>query len=363
MASTDELTQLDDAAKALDGEASKADGGDVSAREMMAVFRKDEDGTNALKETMSTYSTASIEGVTKKGDKMLPAKDMPACLAALKGLIDQAKAKNAKKAKKWEFRASPHELFGKSLDDTLVAFLMWARVAANVDDQDDDDDGKAGMVNIHKAFRRLEAYADWMEENGDELLAVPMTAKSVVPALKAWAMSLSYAADGTLVWWIDMASIDHKAIKETVSVEDSMRCFVWLAHAVVYDEKAQLNGLTFVENCASLSFWQTMTLAPMKLSVKLDKLTMGVIPVKMKLLLILDTPRWMNVLMKIFSLFMSKKLMKRMRTYKKEWEKVAEMVGAECIPKGFGGCAGTLTVDPVIDAYLAKEGVGAMAIS
>ena len=197
--------------------------------------------------------------------------------------------------KKWDFRTSPHELMGKTLDDTLVAFLMWARVAQEKDDQDDDDEGKTGMINVHKAFRRLDTYAEWMEDTGEDLVKTPLTAASVQKVLKVWGMQMSHSKDGMLVWWIDMGVIDPKAIRDDVSLEDSLRCFVWLAHVAMYDPKAQANGMCILENMASTGFWASMTMVPMKLGVKLDRLTMGVIPCKMKLIVILDTPRWMGI--------------------------------------------------------------------
>jgi len=335
---------------------------------MLKSLAKVSDGTDIMKETMISYSSTSVDGVTKKGDLMHPASDMPGCVTKVKEMIEAAKAKAKKpeKAAKWEFRTSPHEHLGKTLDDTLVAFCMWARVASEADEQDADDEGRSGMVNIHKAFRRLEAYADWMEENGAEIVARPLTVASVAPALKAWAMSMSYTQAQQLAWWVDMGTIDLEAIKGGeggVTLEDSFRSFVWLAHVAMYDAKCQANGLVFVQNVASMGFWGMMTMVPMKLSAKLDRLTIGVIPCKMKLIICLDCPRWMNILMKLMSLFMSKKLMKRMKVYKKEWHTVAEHLGAGCIPKGFGECGGTLTTDPIVDPYLAREGIAAIAIS
>ena len=189
-----------------------------------------------------------------------------------------------------------------------------------------------------------------MEETGDDLTARPLVASSVLPALQAWCMSSSYDKEGRLVWWVDCARLD-KALLKTIPVEDSLRAFVWYAHAVMYDGHAQGNGIVFVEDIAQLGFWSAMTLVPMKLSIKLDRLTIGVLPVKMKLLLIFDSPTWMDIMMKMFSVFMSKKMRSRMVVYKKEWHVLTERLGQECIPAGFGECGGTLSTDPVLAAY------------
>ena len=301
MDAADLAMAIDEANKVpvVEGEEEK-----MSARQMISAIGKVSGDTNVIKESMNTFSSSSMEGVTKKGDVTHPANDMPGAIASLKAHIETAfgKAKKEKDKKKWAFRTSPHAQFDKTIDDTYVAFLMWARVSA--DDDDDAGDvrnGASGKINVTKAFRRLETYADWMEETGEDLVTPPMTAKSVVPAMKAWAMSFSYGKDGQLIWWVDMGSLDLKAIKgdeATLTIEDSLRAFVWLAHAAMYDPKAQANGMAFVENIAHMGFWASMTMVPMKLGVKLDKLTMGVMPVKMKVLLCLDCPRWVSVMMK-----------------------------------------------------------------
>ena len=48
---------------------------------------------------------------------------------------------------------------------------------------------------------------------------------------------------------------------------------------------------------------------------------------------------------------------------KKEWAVPADLYGAENVPAGFGECNGQLKSDPVVDPYLATEGVAAVSIS
>ena len=68
-----------------------------------------------------TFSMAS--GKNKKGDVCLPSKDLGPALASLKSMIEAAKLKaKGKKLAMWEFRSSPHEQFGRSLDDAFGAF-------------------------------------------------------------------------------------------------------------------------------------------------------------------------------------------------------------------------------------------------
>merc|ERR1712008_542911 len=103
---------------------------------------------------------------------------------------------------------------------------------------------------------------------------------------------------------------------------------VWYAHFVMYNENAQNNGMVFIES---------MTLVPMKLGVKLDRLTIGILPIKMKSLYILQSPRWMEIFSKVMGLFMSKKM--------KECSGIEDIVGKECIPQPFGELEGALSLD------------------
>jgi hypothetical protein len=54
--------------------------------------------------------------------------------------------------------------------------------------------------------------------------------------------------------------------------------------------------------------------------------------------------------MKFMSVFMSKKMRERMIILK-DWNKIEEIVGKECIPKNFGKLEGSMEVDPVEAKY------------
>ena len=326
-----------------------------TGKEMAAAIAKGSDGTNLFAETRKTFSMAN--GKTKKTDILVPTKDLKGALASLKEMVEAAKqkaaAKGGKKFKKWDFRSSPHAQFGRSLDDVFAAFLMWAQVSA-----EDDDDGTGassrafwaakGVMNVSKAFRRLESYAEWMEDTGTELTEPPLAFDPA--AHKTWAMTTSVAASGELIWWIDMAGMDLSAVKAT-PVLSTFRYFVWYAHAVMYDANAMEHGMSFCECVGPVSFWSAMTLIPMNLSAKLDRLTIGTLPVKMKCIMILDPPKWMAVMMSIMGAFMSAKMKRRMMQLKKPdcWAGPAAQWGAGCVPRGFAECGGANTADPIMN--------------
>jgi hypothetical protein len=264
---------------------------------MIKAMNKSSDGTNYMAESMKTFSMS--EGKNKKGDVSVSTSDMGGALAAIKSMIQTAKQaapEGSKKSNMWEFRASPHVAMGKTLDQTFISFLMWARTGFP-GEEDEDEGATAGLINVSKAFRRLEAYAEWMEDSAEDLTA-PLTFASVKAAVEAWQMKTSYDSHERLVWWIDLGRLDMPTIRAT-PVEDSFRAMVWFSHAVLFDAHAQQNGMVMCESLGRMGFYSMMTLVPMKLSAKIDRLTIGVLPVKMKLILCLDSPRWMSIMMKV----------------------------------------------------------------
>lgn len=326
----------------------------TSVKEMVSTINKHSDGTNVIGESIKTFSNP--DGSTKKND--LLSNSLESALELLKELIELAKSNPKLKDKhkvKWNFRTSPHAQFQKTLDDTFCAFLLWARVFDDEEEEgagEGDGDGNEGerTINVSKAFRRLESYAEWMEETADDLTEPELTSSSVETFLKAWAMNTSIDKDERLAWWVDMKAVDMDKVKH-IDPKDSLRAFVWYAHAVMYNENAQKNGLIFIENLDKMGMIATFSLMPMKLSTKLDRLTIGVLPIKMKALYMLDIPRWVSIFMKFLGIFLSKKMKKRLIVLK-EWSALEEIVGGkERIPVGFGKSDGSLAVDLVEDMY------------
>ena len=345
----------------------------TTALGMAAAMKDASKGTDVIGESVKTFSMMG-GGKNQKGDVLMSADNVAGAIELIKKMIADDTAKKPAKAGKWAFRASPHAAFGKTIEDSFAAFLRWAQVGS-----DDEEEGGSPTqeVNVSAAFRRIEAYAEWMEGNAAELAEPPLTAQSIEAALRCWCSQATYDADGRFVWWLDFKKLDKAAIKaETVT--NHLRSMVWYSHAMMYDEKAQANGMVIVEDAAQMGFWTAMTLVPprticrqfttthtppqspptaqvpMDLGVKLDRLTIGILPIKMKLMLIADSPRWMSIMMGIFSRFMSKKMQKRMVVVKGDaeaWATVASSVGGkQYCPPGFGEMGGTAP-DPVAAKY------------
>ena len=189
-----------------------------------------------------------------------------------------------------------------------------------------------------------------MEETGTDLIEPKLTASSVKRTVDAWCMNASYDSEGHFLWWLDMSRVSIESIKNDHTPEDSLRAFVWYAHAVLYDDNAQKNGFKFVCNYDKLGMVTSFTLLPAKLATKLDRLTIGVLPLKMKNMVLLDSPTWVNIFMGLISIFMSKKMKQRIVNVK-DWGKVEEMFGLDTTPKKFGKIEGKLEEDVIEKKY------------
>jgi len=306
---------------------------------MTSALNQHSDGTNLIQESIQTFSNP--DGSNKKGDAILYTQEK--AFQLLQQLIVQKQTeasksttnpkKKAKMISTWNFRTSPHEEFDKTLNDLFLAFLVWAKIK-------DEDKVKLSLkedgeyFNVSKAFRRLESYAKFMEDTGEELINPPLTKSSVQSCIEAWAMTSSIDNQGRHVWWIDFAQIDQATLHERYTVTESFRACVYFAHQVMYDANAQSNGMVFVENVNKIGFVDALTLRPMKLSTKVDRLAIGVLPIRMVACYILDMPKWMNVFMKLMGVFMSSKMKNRIHNVD-DRSTLKNLLGIDCIPASF----------------------------
>jgi hypothetical protein len=234
-----------------------------------------------------------------------------------------------------------------TLEDTYAAFVQWA---IKEDDESESSSDMEVAFNVSKAYRRVENYADWMDENAEDLVEAPLTADSVKEAWKAWGMKTTIDKNGNFVWWLDFKQLDRDAIKNKVPLKDSFRFMVWFAHFVMFNENAQNNGMLFIEAVNHAGFIECMTLVPMKLGAKLDRLTIGILPIKMKALYVLQSPGWMSIVSKFMSLFISKKMKERVHILE-EFSEIENTVGKENVPMPFGELDGEMASDLIEAKY------------
>ena len=233
--------------------------------------------------TRETFGMA--EGNAHKNDVM--AEEFEIALETIKVMLAEVKDEHPK----WQFTLTPLEQLNSTLDDVLSAFVMWSK-----------KDGETSF-NVSNAFRRLDSYATWMEQHRSDL-ETPLTVDSIRAAAQAWQLKLTHATSGAVVWWIDLGSIDVASIKSSISHSDSLRYVVWLTHVVILDKSTQEHGMLVVQNMGSKRMIETMTMIPMDLGTKIDRYTIGVLPIKMKAFYIFNHRPWLGLLLGITKVFM-----------------------------------------------------------
>ena len=237
-----------------------------------------------------------------------------------------------------------------------------------------------------------------------------LTFQSIEAAAKIWDIQITYDDQQKFVWWIDLGKLmtvdnddddddkkddkdnndDHgsgntngsntskstkKKKKKTTTKEkkkkasgnaiksldpnEHLRYVVWFAHLVMFDEHARKNGAIIVEDLAHIGFWALATLLPHDLSAKMDRLTIGILPVKMKGIYVFGAAGWMNLLMTLMKPFMSKKMRDRMQLVsscktRQDMQTYCEnLVGGKAnIPSGFCGLEGGARRDSVIEQFI-----------
>jgi len=222
---------------------------------------------------------------------------------------EQATAKKKLPFSSW-MDLVPLEQFHVTQSTFIKAFLKWT-----IKDREDVEEGKEEsklIVNASKARRRMDAYFEWMKDNmAEEMANNPLTLESIIEAQSIWELQSSYTEDGKFCWWFDIAKMDQKALKKMPPTAH-MRYIVWYSHLVMFDTKAQDNGSIMIEDLDKIGFWNGMTLVPMEVGTKMDRFTIGVLPIKMKGIYMFGCARWMNLMVGLMKPFLSKKMRERL---------------------------------------------------
>jgi len=251
----------------------------------------------------------------------------------------------------------PLEEFHATQNQFLKAFLRWA--IKDKEDVDDKDENKHLIVNASKARRRLDSYFDWMKDNmAKDLSERPLTLESVSEVAKIWDLQTTHDEEGRLVWWFDLSRMDFEKTKAADAMEQ-LRYVVWYSHLILFDKKAQENGIILMEDFNKIGFWKCMTFMPMELSAKMDRLTIGVLPCKMKAIYMFGAARWVNLMMTLMKPFLSKKMRGRLivvtETMAPDRQKyVDDLINRENIPDGCMGLQGGTPIDAMYEKFKKK---------
>jgi hypothetical protein len=323
--------------------------GDVTLSQMKNVFSTEiTDGGKKKTMWSMTMETMGMAG-GKDGDGDLWIETLEQGVSMLKKYIKEKDVKLAEEQatakKKLPFDAwmdlVPLEEFHVSQTTFLKAFLKWA-----IKDKEDMTGKESKLtINASKARRRLDSYFDWMKENmAEDIAENPLTLDSVSHVQDLWEIQGSYDKQGRFCWWFDVGKMDLKETKN-LSPQDQLRYIVWWTHLVMFDAKAQDNGITMIEDLDKIGFWGAMTIIPMELSTKMDRLTIGVLPVKMKGIYMFGCARWMSLMMALMKPFLSKKMRGRLIVVSDSEDRQEfsdNMLERDNIPDGFCKLQGEL---------------------
>ncbi len=302
---------------------------------------------HVFKEYISVVQGA--EGIDLKGDVL--AAGMDEGLTLLQNMVRIAGT--ASKDEDWSFSLAPLEDFGRSTDDVLLAFLRWAAVDTHSSHYEKTCQLDGGVnyspflsspltemkrLNVSKAFRRLTSYIQWMHSVKSHLADPPITYESISPSLSIFAFHVTHDSCDRLVWWVNLGKTDMTAVKSQ-SPRETIRMFVWVAHLLFLDDRAQTNGLVIVDDMSEIGFWSYMTMLPLEVGISIDRFLISVTPLKAKNVVLMHRPKWMEIGYGFLSWFLTDKMRNRvtMVSNGEEAETLERVVGgADFIPKDFG---------------------------
>lgn len=333
------------------------DENNVSTWEFMNSFSKLGTSWNhVVSEYVSVVQGA--DGKDMKGDTYATEVD-----EALKMLQVMLKESAATSNEDWSFSTSPLGSFSKTVDDVLLAFIRWSMVD-NYHDNPDDGNSCARIgginhppsdtekINVSKAFRRLTSYQQWMQSVSSDLQD-PLTYQSIESTLSIFSLHVSHDECGRLVWYVNLGKTDLANLK-SLSPRETTRMFVWIAHLLFLDEKAQTNGLVVVDDMSDIAFWDYMTMLPIQVGISVDRFLISVTPLKAKNVVLMHRPKWAEIGYSLLSWFLTKKMKSRVTmVVKGEENEILKKVvgGSKYIPADFSDVEGLLMKDIIAQRY------------
>ena len=231
---------------------------------------------------------------------------------------------------------------GRTVEDVHRTFLLWSQKPA---------DREADSFNVSKAFRRLTAFADYTTSMFDKYFTSPvdMEAADIVAASELMEILVPRETDaktGAVVWIMDMGGWDLRKFADLealgTSHEAIMRWFFAFMVTSMWDEATAIHGAIIVEAFGDMGFRGMMKMQGLFKPIEddLNKMFYGVMPFKMKAVVLVGCPWWLSALIAFMRLFISKKMSARIKNLSDE-DTVKELGGPDALPVGFlsGTCA------------------------
>ena len=286
----------------------------------------------------------NMEGKDKKGDKIFTG-DSAGALDAFKEMLPTPKEGDFS----YELRGvhlGKSIAKGKTKDDVYKAFLFWSQK---------DEDVTANRFNVSKALRRFETFAKTQEKHYSETgwFKDPVYFRNMDNVREAFPIDVSKdpltgtpkekSLDGCLFWGIDLSKVKSFDLEKLGVTPVELARWMWyLLLASVFDKVSQHPGVVLCENIGYMGLGDMMSFSSALKPVEkdLNQLFYGCMPLKMKKIIIVNSPWWINILLGIMRLFMSRKMSSRIKndTMEKMYSRVG---GKKSLPKGCMGGEGS----------------------
>lgn len=272
----------------------------------------------------------NMDGDEQKDDQVITGNQEEA-LKALQALVTKDKQDSEAKSTLWDFRSVHlgHGIAkGKSIDDVCYSFLRWCQK---------EEDRTSNRYNVTKAFRRMKAFAQFADKHFDTYFSTPidMCEPEIQTAQKMLNFQICQQLSkcGAVIWVIDLASVDTKV---DVSEVGMMRINWYIMLASLFDPPVQTEGIIMLQSLA-ISFGTMIKINSKFKSIEkeLNTLFYGTMPLKMKCCILVGSPWWITVLLRIMRLFISKKMSARLVNIDLEGMH-ARVGGSHLIPGNMG---------------------------
>jgi CRAL/TRIO domain len=290
----------------------------------------------------ATLQTFNMRGGKDKNDDTLCA-SLEDAMIVLESMVEP-KRQAGSNGGAWDFSLTPLEDFDANEKDLLRSFVLWSRKQEQhqTQQQQQHDEKTAAttskpqplIYNVSKAFRRLESYIEWMNQNARDF-NFKNSEISMKDIARVWDMKMTHDKQGRLVWFCDLEALDFDYIKHKLPHDDTLRYLVWLVHLILFDKGTQENGVVLVYSIGKVGLIESLTLVPLELQHKFDSLSIGRLPIRVESIIMFNNPTWMKVVMALVTPFLSRKMTRRLKLIKRLEDPrqiLEDVLGSNCFP-------------------------------
>ena len=347
------------AEKNSDGAAAAVDG--VDARHVTQLFNSEINGMDGKRYSFlsATLETFGMRGGHDKKDDVYGS-SLDHAMMMLRSMVEPKRQTNSHGGA-WNFSLTPLQDFDATQDDLLQAFVMWSRkqqadesCATTSSTTIPSEPEPSYTYNVSKAFRRLEAYVEWMDQNARQVdFTNGMSMKHIAPV---WDMKMTHDKYGRLVWFCDLEALDFDYIKHKLPHDDTLRYLVWLAHLILFDKGTQQHGVVLVYSIGKVGFMESLTLVPLELQHKFDSLSIGRLPIRVESIIFVNNPTWIKIVLTLVKPFLSWKMTRRLKLIPNKEDPrdyLESALGSDCFPVNMMShqLQGTLEVDLISERF------------